>query len=309
MIIATPDAIAKYGDLLTVIACYCLQRNIPFFLEHQVFVDDRHFFTARHRSVAKYLRYHQWVFATDADTLLSNSEVDLRQWLDDSVDVIFNDRLNHEICACVFFVHNSPGGWSFLRRWFAWSDKRHDINYDNGDLVEMIGAGVEPGAPNNANYTGRITAPEEKDYTTGCILPDGSGWGMYVAFVACVHQLLIPWRQGDDSQGYWQTSLWNWTDNELPPTELRTYKTMAGFNRIADQDGKLLPYGHKGLPRDFLISGKHLDKLVPMDAILCTGKPWKLQPQWTEEETRKVVGMEMGMTWYPGCWVDGLNIC
>ncbi|WWD20948.1 hypothetical protein CI109_105426 [Kwoniella shandongensis] len=327
VIIATPSAITKHGDLLTQIACYCLNKGIPFHLEHQVIVDDRHLVSGRHASVAKYLKRYQWVFASDADTLVADSSIDLRHWIDPTskgsknVDVIFNDRRNGEVCACAYFVKNSPGGWTFLRRWVAWADNgRHSTDWDNGDLGEMITAGLRRGLPNNRNYTGRITAAEEEGFwehggdeqSDGCISKSGEVWGWpeYISiFIGCLKDFLHSYRTEDDRTPFWEVDLWSWTD-VLPQTRMRTYKVLSGFNRWGLGEGTSeRTWDGVRLPGDFLISGKGLEKFVEADSASCMGGDWRMQPSWSMDEAREVLISEGGVTWWPGCWEGNKYVC
>jgi hypothetical protein len=282
VIVATPDAIAKYSHQLDQIACYCAKTGIPFHLEHSVFVDDRNFMTARHRSVAKYLRYYQWLMVTDADTIVADSSRDPREWLDDARDVIVNDRGNVEICACAFLIRNSPGGWSFLRRWFAWADNGPRFNYDNGDLNEMTLAGMKPGVPNNENYTGRfIGGSHAVNVSGGCVnSADEPDRDRYIEFLGCMDERLREPRMGDHRTPYWDATLWAWTENKaLPKVSMRSYKPFAGFLRAAE--GKLAaePWFNTSVPGDFLFGGKDLHVFIDEDSTLCTGKDWQVQPR------------------------------
>ncbi|KAK8843514.1 hypothetical protein IAR55_007174 [Kwoniella newhampshirensis] len=295
VIVATPSSIQEHGDLLTQISCYCLLKGIPFHLDHQIIVDDRHLVTGRHANVAKYLKRYQWVFATDADILIADSTKDLRDYIQegevgDGVDVIFNDRRNREVCACAYFLKNSPGGWSFLRRWVAWADGwRHSTNWDNGDLGEMIAAGLIPGPPNNAEYTGRITTLEEEEVLEhpprekiGCISKSGEAWGWEEygsIFVACFEDFVKRYRTADDRIPFWEVNLWSWA-SVLPPTKMRVYKVLSGFNRWGLGEGtSIRTWDGVRLPGDFLISGKGLEQFVNADGALCSGKDWVIEPR------------------------------
>lgn len=279
VVVATPDAIWKFGHLLNHLSCYCLRVGIPFYIEHHVMADDRHFFTARQRSVAKYLRYHQWVMVTDADTVVVDSSRDPREWLDDTVDTIFGDRRNFEICACAFFLRNSPGGWSFLRRWYSWADRHSNINWDNGDLNEMVVAGLNPGAPNDAKGISRMEGHVDSGPNTNCI-NDHQDWGPYNGdFLSCVRQALEGHRTADDSKAYWDAALWDWMDG-VPSPKFRSYKVLAGFNRWGwDPTHRVMPWDEVVLPSDFLITGKALEQHLNEDNVLCTGKEWISQPR------------------------------
>lgn len=282
VIVATPDVIGKYSHQLDQIACYCAKTGIPFHLEHSVFVDDKNFMTARHRSVAKYLRYYQWLMVTDADTIVADSSPDPREWLNNTQDVIVNDRGNAEICACAFFIRNSPGGWSFLRRWFAWADNGPRFNYDNGDLNEMILAGMKRGVPNNEDYTGRFIGGSQAANVSGsCVNSAGVlERNQYVEFLSCMDERLRETRMRDHRVPYWDATLWAWTNNKaLPKVSLRSYKPFAGFLRPAEGKRKGEPWLSASVPGDFLFGGKELHVFIDEDSILCTGKDWQVQPK------------------------------
>ena len=92
LVIATASAMADYGNLLMALSCYCLRYRIPLHIEPLVLLHNRHFFTGRHRATAKYLKFYRNLIVTDADTLVADSSIDVRKWLDDEVDVVLNDR-------------------------------------------------------------------------------------------------------------------------------------------------------------------------------------------------------------------------
>lgn len=319
VVIATPDAIATYGQELSALACYAERVGIPFFIEHHIMVSNRNFMTARHRSVAKHLRYHQWVLATDADVMVANSMHDPREFLDNAMDVIFNDRDNREVCACAYFVRNSPGGWAFLSRWMSWDDHGDRQNRDNGDLNEMVSAGLTPGRPNSADYSGRyspdVPAAPTPEGATPC-LNEEYGWPAYQqGLIKCLDTALTVQRYGDDSVPYWDATLWGWAEAvaTLPAVAFRSYKAMSGFLRSIEgpsTKGIYAPYLLAGMPGDFLGSGKHLEEYFGAESLFCTGEEWRYPTmQWDMQEARKQMA-HYGFTWWPGCFDEmGVNLC
>jgi hypothetical protein len=260
VVVVTPGDLAKTGHNIAQLSCYAARLGIPFYLEHRLMVDDRHFFTARHRSVAKYLRYYQWVFATDADIIVADSGRDVRDYLDDSLDAILNDLRYNEHCACAYFVRNSPGGWEFLRRWVGWADSGYHLNSDNGDLIEMISAGLRPGVPNSPDYSGRASIDDLRSHKEeGCINLDNS-WTTYKKFLQCVQEQLRPWSHADDRVPFYDVNLWEF-QSAYPTVMLRTWKRLSGFVRWVqpfEPKYDTYPWDLAALPGDMFLHGKHL---------------------------------------------------
>jgi hypothetical protein len=280
VVVATPDALAKTGHNIAQLSCYAARLGIPFYLEHRLMVDDRHFFTARHRSVAKYLRYYQWVFATDADIIVADSEKDVRDYLDDSLDAILNDLRYNEHCACAYFVRNSPGGWEFLRRWVGWADDGYNLNSDNGDLIEMISAGLRPGVPNSPDYSGRASVDDLwKHKEEGCVNLDHN-WNTYKKFLSCVQEQLRPWSHADDRVPFYDVKLWDF-QSTYPTVMLRTWKRLSGFIRWVqpfEPKYDTYPWDLAALPGDMFLHGKQLHGWLNEDSVLCSGADWQNPP-------------------------------
>lgn len=286
VVVATPKSLEKYGLNLAQLSCYAARLGVPFYLEHRLMIDDRHFFSARHRSVAKYLRYYQWVFATDADLIVANSTKDIRDYLDDTVDVMLNqlDR-DKEVCACAFFIRNSPGGWEFLRRWLGWSDSGFHQNSDNGDLIEMIAAGLRPGLPNNEDYSGRAGLDTlKKNQGVGCVNLENN-WDDYERFLDCVQALIEPRFHASDSAVTWDADLWEFLDN-YPTATMRTWKPLSGFLRYAEPFESWFPHrpwDFAALPGDHFIHGKNLHSWMNEDGVLCSGRDWLTPPAFVHD--------------------------
>lgn len=277
VVVVTPNVVAEHAQDLAHLSCYCARVGIPLHIEHLVMVTNLTPHTARHRSVAKYLRYYQWIVATDADTVILDSTRDPREFLDDSVDVIFNDRDNHEIASGAYMIRNSPGGWSFLRRWLAWADEGSRANRDNGDLLELVAAGMRPGIPNNADGTGRALRAdiESNSHPEGTCI--NGAHEEYKAFIQCFNEQLSTHRYSDDTVRYWTTELWSWV-RTLPPITFRSYKVNSGFFRNAEGLANwfnLKPWYLVAIDGDFLAGGKHLHKHFTPDSVLCSGNEWR----------------------------------
>ena len=78
------------------------------------------------------------------------------------------DRHNGEVCACGFFVRNSPGGRRFIERWMRLSDYTlgQNINWDNGLLLELIAQQVRlpPGSPSLEDCPAQTIGTWERYY-------------------------------------------------------------------------------------------------------------------------------------------------
>lgn len=87
----------------------------------------------------KYLPSYQWVLMIDVDVVPLNYFHSLSDLLDDSYDVIVTDRDNGEVQSS-YFVRSTPAGKEFVRQQLALSDTKAHANYDNGDLLQVVGA-------------------------------------------------------------------------------------------------------------------------------------------------------------------------
>jgi len=280
VIVATESEINLYGQQILQIQCYCARAGIAFIFEHFIMVDDRHFLSARHRTTAKYLRFYQWVIVTDADFVVLDSNHDIRKWLDDSVDMVLTDRENGEICGCGYMVKNSPGGWSFIQRWVSWADHgKARMNQDNGDLIEMVHAGLVAGSPNNEDNSGRLPSPEKTD--VNCLNHD-EDWDLYWEMNHCVGKRFNKLRGEDDKAMFWSATLWEW-ETRHPAPKIKVYKPFAGWLRSAgDSQGEWsgMAEKHVGVPGEFMGHGKRLERFLNIDSILCTGKNWHNEPRY-----------------------------
>jgi hypothetical protein len=293
VVILDSEHVKQYAELLTSIECYCVRQGISFYIDYRVIRAEGHFFVSRHYNVLKYLKYHQWVLATDADILVGDSSVDIYKSIldkadDDNIDLVVADRDGGELCACAYIVKNSPGGWSFMHRWLSWSDVegRTPLNGDNGDLVEMVHAGMTPAAPNNATNTGRM-ADAEIDVPASsrehCINPDaklGEYLDSWWSFLACVQVKFHRFRAEYPRVPYWDHRLWDWTDVKIP-TNIRVYKTYGGFIRSSptvagQQHFHTIPAYVEG---DFLYHLHKRDDLWAPQMTLCTGEDWQYEPK------------------------------
>lgn len=217
--------------------------------------------------------------------LIANSSVDPRKVVleSPSADVIFSNREGREVCACSYIVHNSPGGWSFLRRWIAWGQELHP-NGDNGDLEEIIVAGLKPGPPSLPDGTGRMTWQEldplikqmDKKEAACINHEDGSNfWGRYAAFLRCSSHRLRSHRTKEPWSPWFDFDLFTWTD-ALPPIKMRIYREFSGFTRSIPDSNVSFTRHHPG---DWLYHGFKSARLQNASMSLCTGDPWVFQPE------------------------------
>jgi hypothetical protein len=219
--------------------------------------------------------------------LIANSTKDPRDFIRaaaDGVDVIFSDRGGSEVCSCVYFIKNSPGGWSFLRRWLAWSDNGANPNWDNGDLNEIILAGLEGDLPAKPDGTGRLSKSEVTDLNVSpeileCInvaLPDWYVWHFRKCFQIRFRGKRVekPWEL------WWDVDLFTWTPestwDEYPPFRLRSYKEFGGFARNSPVSTS---WKYKDLvDTDWLYHVHKNGEIVNASMSLCTGDDWFWQP-------------------------------
>lgn len=257
--------------------------NIPLYIDTSLPMGYGHFFTARAYNVAKYLRRYQWVLVTDGDVLIADSTVKPWKIIDEAedVDVIFADRGGNEVCSCTWYLRNSPGGWSFLRRWIAWGEEMHP-NYDNGDLNELIIAGLRPGVPSNEDGTARLKQAEVDPYyelwdrkDSACLNLSIEGHYFWV-FLACVGRKLRDYRTKEPWQRWYDLNLFEWTD-ALPSFKMRVYKEFSGFSRNGP-DTYSGQFRDGRLPEDWLYH-LHKDNRIPnASMVLCTGDDWLYEP-------------------------------
>jgi hypothetical protein len=138
--------IADYGHELSAIECYCAMYQIHFYLESILIdtTDHRDYQIVKLKNVMKYLKYHDWLFVTDADVMVLNYTQSIYDYIDERYDIIFHERsdyANHlEIEAGNYFVKNSLKGIEFLQKWhgFSFQPGGSGLNLDNGDLQELL---------------------------------------------------------------------------------------------------------------------------------------------------------------------------
>lgn len=263
-----------------------MRLGIPLYIDWVLHDNDRHFFTARHYNLVKYLRRHQWVMFTDGDILVADSTKDPRDLVaqaSDDVDVILSDRGGAEICACAYIIRNSPGGWSFLRRWIAWSGESdsNNPNWDNGDLNEMVLSGIRPGFPASEDGSKRLsraqvdalfhTLSEEEKRCSNLEINDHYVW----AFLRCFGDAMKPYRSRDLWKPWWTIRIFEWS-TVLPPTTIRVYREFGGFTRN-DPDHSSGHYA-KRIDTDFLYHLHKDSKIFNSSMTLCTGEEWAFEP-------------------------------
>lgn len=273
----------RYGEVLQHISCYCLLHNIAFYVDYALGMSTGHFFTARHYNIAKYLRRYQWVLVTDGDMMVANSSIKPWKIIDEApadIDVIFADRGGAEVCSCTYFLRNSPGGWSFLRRWIAWGSE-YNPNADNGDLNELILSGLKPGPPSNTDGTGRISIAEMDVYRQAwspkqwaCVnLPTDNHYAF--VFLGCVSRALKHYRTMAPWEPWFDLRLFEWSE-ALPSFGMRIYKEFSGFSRNDPE----APSGifRQRLPEDWLYHLHKSAQLQNASMQLCTGDEWAYEP-------------------------------
>ena len=105
------DAYANVGDIgIPNKYRYCELRNYAFNIVREGFDTSRPASWSKILFVKERLPHYDWIFWTDADSLIMNHEVKLTRFIDSSYDFIM--ALEN---AGQFFIRNSE--WSFLNGW------------------------------------------------------------------------------------------------------------------------------------------------------------------------------------------------
>lgn len=281
VVFVSPDHVNHYAETLQTLSCYAARHGISLYIDYKLHDSRQSTHVARHWNVAKYLRYHQWIIATDADIFLADSAKDIHSFIDkadrDGIDFVLPDR-NMEVCSCVYFVKNSPGGWHMLRQWLAWGASRSQTaNWDNGDLLEMFAAATTEGSAilhpsglgRNTEEAIAVADIDNRDCVNSRIFTDDD----YGRFAGCVVRTYFDaGRSTIPTQPYWDTELFGWTNETV---HIRVYREYGGLVRDHPQ-AKGSPAGY--LSGDFLYHALKTGDTPGPEAVLCMGIEWKYEP-------------------------------
>lgn len=301
--------------LFSNINCYASQWGIPVYIEMATAMNDRHFFYHRHILALKHLPNYQYIFFSDADTLVGDSNIDLRDFISDDYDVSFTDRYIGELAANAYFVKNSVAGCEFVKRWIAWGKNETVLNnnvldhrnYDNGDVHELILSGLQRGGwpyvPSGA-FTRQDAMGNLTEFPS-C----NNGLYFYVGFIHCFDELITDYRRDYPKEMYYDMILWPYYKN---PVRMRVFKMFSGFVRdlprmyIACEQKGFFHLYHAG---DFLYHHKRIEYLVDTtSSTICNRGFQILEPELPVAETTYML-LYSGFRNYIGCWRNHEYIC
>jgi len=139
----TRGTLDKYALEHRTLECYALRHNIPLHVESFELCSNIDQRRAKLYTIQRILPFYQWVIFLDGDTMVANYTKSFESFLDDSQDIILQDRDNGEVGSYFFSVRNSRRGHAFLTEWMSLADRgvgglRDLISRDNGDLMELI---------------------------------------------------------------------------------------------------------------------------------------------------------------------------
>lgn len=248
-----PSFIKTYQNEISAIACYCALYQIHFYLEPALVdkEDIRDYQQVKLKNVMKYLKFHDWLFVTDADVIVGNYSKSIYDFIDDRYDVIFNDRDETlEVMAGNYFVKNSPDGFGFLWRWFNLAPTGWAFNTDNGDLQELL----QQYMLNNFAIRPCQHMRNMRRYRRD--------------FLPCVMKEIIAHRDAE----YVRTN-YPYSYSLPPPGQfIKLYRGFLGFFRViigSDSCQGLNEFWCFFLYGDFLLHGKELYKYLPPPFISC----------------------------------------
>jgi hypothetical protein len=122
---------------------YCLRHGYTFRCRTDGFDTSRPSAWSKIRFLEQELPACEWVFWTDADSLVMNRSVPLTWFLDDAYDLILSyDRFNG-INTGNFFVRNTPWSQAFLKRVWQQEQFLHHPYWENAAVMALYAEDLE----------------------------------------------------------------------------------------------------------------------------------------------------------------------
>jgi hypothetical protein len=138
MLTAYDDALAPLGEISRGNkAAYCGRHGYRFVCRTSGFDSERPSSWSKIRFVRAELDHADWVFWSDADSLVMNSALRLTDFIDDSVELVLSADPYHGINAGCFFVRNSSWARAFLDRVYARTEFLHHPWWENAALIAL----------------------------------------------------------------------------------------------------------------------------------------------------------------------------
>lgn len=239
----------------------------------------------------KYLPFYQWIVTSDLDIMVANMSRSLDSFLDDSVDVILQERENRELHAGMFMIKNSDFGRRFILNWMSLSDPvgADTGNLDNSDLHLAV-----------ANYFLESNSCQQhrKD-----VLKEHFTFADYFAYFFCLRDKLAEFESNSDPQ---QCTFRYGNNIKVHRAYSGFLRSMAGMNADFTNHLELKAFitDYKGvdvrqllvhfLPGDFAVHGKQLNEFMNEEHLHC---PHPMAPlagqasQWmSAEQAAEILG-------------------
>jgi hypothetical protein len=89
------------------------------------------------RFVLDALADSDWVFWTDADSLVMNTRIPLTRFVQDMVDIVFSSDPYHGMNTGCFFVRNTAWARTFLERVYVQTAFIHDRLWENAAILDL----------------------------------------------------------------------------------------------------------------------------------------------------------------------------
>jgi hypothetical protein len=125
-------------------AAYCARHGYPFIVRTDGFAPSRPPAWSKIRFIKNCLREHEWVFWSDADSLIMNGSARLEEFVDEAYDLI----LTHEdmgvgvynVCTGEMFFRRSKWSIRFLDEIWSQREFIHDRLWENRALIHLLWA-------------------------------------------------------------------------------------------------------------------------------------------------------------------------
>ena len=116
-------------------ATYCSRWGLNFYPYEDKLDHNREPTWSKIIALQKHLPSHDWLFWTDADTVITNNQFDIRALCDNDYDLIItHDHAGFN--AGAFFIRNTPYGHEFLRR--VWENNVRTFHYEQTAMIAVM---------------------------------------------------------------------------------------------------------------------------------------------------------------------------
>jgi hypothetical protein len=116
---------------------YCNEHRYDFFCVTESLDPERHCAWSKIKLIQKVLPDYDWVFWTDADSLIMNPKVCLEDLIDDNYFFIICKQCDGQINSGQFLIKNNPVSFQFLNDVYA-PELKDKGGYEQNAVVEVI---------------------------------------------------------------------------------------------------------------------------------------------------------------------------